>query len=71
MRHLLLELLIQIYYFLQSVIPTTTRTTTTTTTTTFKLIERDARVENVSVFCSKRSTKLNVDKELHNVRTVQ
>ncbi len=39
MRRLVLK---QIYYFLQSV---PTRTTTTTTTTTFKLIERDARVE--------------------------
>ncbi len=35
----------QIYYFLQSVTTTRRRRRTTTTTTTFKLIERDARVE--------------------------
>ncbi len=36
----------EIYYFLQSITTTATRRTTTITTT-FKLIERDARVEKI------------------------
>ncbi len=60
-RHLLQWLLMQIYYFLQSVTTTTTtttKTTRTTTRTTFKLIERDAHVENNSSSSSIKKTIL-------------
>ncbi len=60
MRHLEVQNL----SYLEYVTTTTRRRTTRTTTTTFKLIERDARVENSYIFTHQTLNKTPISDEI-------